>query len=60
MNTNATLEQMKELRLSGMAITYAQQLELPVHQQLDAHELIAQLLQSEQLLRQQEKTTYYF
>lgn len=59
MNTNATLEQMKELRLSGMAITYAQQLELPVHQQLDAHELIAQLLQSEQLTRQQEKTTYY-
>jgi DNA replication protein DnaC len=59
MNTNATLEQMKELRLSGMAITYAQQLELPVHQQLDAHELIAQLLQSEQLTRQQEKTSYY-
>jgi DNA replication protein DnaC len=59
MNTHATLEQMKELRLSGMAQTYQQQLELPVHQQLDAHELIAQLLQSEQLNRQQEKTTYY-
>lgn len=59
MNTNATLEQMKELRLSGMAITYARHLELPVHQQLDAHELIAQLLQSEQLTRQQEKTAYY-
>jgi DNA replication protein DnaC len=59
MNTHATLEQMKELRLSGMALTYAQQLELPVHQQLNAHELIAQLLQSEQLARQQEKTTYY-
>lgn len=59
MNTHATLEQMKELRLSGMALTYARQLELPVHQQLDAHELIAQLLQSEHLARQQEKTTYY-
>lgn len=59
MNTNATLEQMKELRLSGMVITYQQQLQLPVHQQLGAHELIAQLLQSEQLTRQQEKTTYY-
>jgi DNA replication protein DnaC len=59
MNTYATLEQMKELRLAGMAQTYQQQLELPVHQQLDAHELIAQLLQSEQLNRQQEKTTYY-
>jgi DNA replication protein DnaC len=59
MNTNATLEQMKELRLSGLALTYSKQLELPVHQQLDAHELIAKLLQSEQLCRQQEKTTYY-
>jgi len=59
MNTTATLEQMKELRLSGMAHAYSQQLELPIHQQLDAHELIAQLLQSEQLCRQQEKTTYY-
>lgn len=59
MNTTATLEQMKELRLTGMAITYSQQLELPIHQQLDPHELIAQLLQSEQLYRQQEKTAYY-
>jgi DNA replication protein DnaC len=59
MNTNATLEQMKELRLNGMAITYQQQLQLPVHQQLESHELIAQLLQSEQLTRQEEKTTYY-
>lgn len=59
MNTNATLEQMKDLRLSGMAHTYGQQLELPVHQQLEAHELIALLLQSELLARQQEKTTYY-
>jgi DNA replication protein DnaC len=59
MNTNATLQQMKDLRLSGMALSYSQQLELPVHQQLDAHELIALLLQSELLTRQQEKTTYY-
>ena len=59
MNTTATLEQMKELRLTGMAFTYSQQLELPIHQQLDPHELIAQLLQSEQLYRQQEKTAYY-
>src|SRR6266542_7052843 len=59
MNTNATLEQMKQLRLAGMAHTYQQQLDLPLHQQLDAHELIAQLIQSEQLNRQQEKTTYY-
>jgi DNA replication protein DnaC len=59
MNTNATLEQMKQLRLTGMAQAYQQQLELPVHKQLDAHELIAQLMQNEQLARQQEKTSYY-
>lgn len=59
MNTNATLEQMKQLRLTGMVQTYQQQLELPLRQQLDAHELIAQLIQSEQLNRQQEKTIYY-
>lgn len=59
MNTNATLEQMKQLRLAGMAQTYQQQLELPVHQQLEAHELVAQMVQSEQLNRQQEKTSYY-
>jgi DNA replication protein DnaC len=59
MNTNATLEQMKQLRLAGMVQTYQQQLELPVHQQLEAHELIAQMVQSEQLNRQEEKTNYY-
>lgn len=59
MNTNATLEQLKQLRLGGMVQSYQQQLELPLHQQLEAHELVAQLVQSEQLNRQQEKTTYY-
>jgi DNA replication protein DnaC len=43
----------------GMVGTYQAQLELPVHQQLDAHELIAQLVQSEISNRQQEKTMYY-
>ena len=50
---------MRELRLSGMALSYGQQLQLPIHQQLDAHELVARLLESEKLSRQQEKTTYY-
>lgn len=59
MNTNATLEQMKELRLAGMLHAYRQQLELPIHQQLEAHNLIAHLVQTEQLSRQSEKTTYY-
>ncbi|WP_431213385.1 IS21-like element helper ATPase IstB [Puia sp. P3] len=50
---------MKELRLSGMAHAYQQQLELPLHQQLEAHHLIGHLVQTEQLSRSQEKTTYY-
>lgn len=59
MNTNATLDQMKQLRLSGMAHAYYEQLQQPVHQQLDGHELVAHLIQTEQLSRQQEKTEYY-
>lgn len=59
MNTNATLEQMQELRLTGMAHAYRQQLELPIHHQLEAHNLIAHLVETEQLIRQKEKTTYY-
>lgn len=59
MNTNATLEQMKQLRLTGMAQAYHEQLQQPMHQQLDGHELVAHLLQSEQLGRQQEKMAYY-
>jgi DNA replication protein DnaC len=59
MNTTETLSQMLDLRLHGMHHSYRSQLELPMDQQLEAHELIAQLLQSEQLHRAQEKTSYY-
>jgi DNA replication protein DnaC len=59
MNTTESLAQMLDLRLNGMHHTYRSQLELPMDQQLEAHELIAQLLQSEQLHRAQEKTSYY-
>jgi len=59
MNTTQTLEQMQALRLSGMYYAYKSQLELPLNQQLEGHELIAHLLQSEQLTRYNEKTAYY-
>lgn len=59
MNTTQTLEQMQGLRLSGMYHAYKSQLELPLNQQLEGHELIAHLLQSEQLTRYNEKTAYY-
>lgn len=59
MNTTQTLQQLKQLKLHGMAASYQSQLELPVHQQLDACELIAVLTQAEILSRSNERTAYY-
>ena len=59
MNTTQTLEPMKQLRLHGMYHAYHSQLELPLNQQLDGHDLVAQLVQSEQQDRSNEKTAYY-
>lgn len=59
MNTTQTLEQMKGLRLTGMHHAYRSQLELPMDHQLEGHELVAHLVQSEALQRANEKTAYY-
>lgn len=59
MNTTQTMEQMKDLRLQGMYQAYRSQLELPMNKQLQSHDLVAHLLQSEQLNRSNEKTAYY-
>ncbi len=59
MNTTATLQQLQQLKLSGMTAAYRSQLELPVHQQLEAHELVAQLAQAELLTRNHERTAYF-
>ncbi len=59
MNTTETLQQMQQLRLQGMYRAYYSQLELPMDQQLEGHDLIAQLVQSEQISRAQEKTAMY-
>jgi len=59
MNTTQTLEQMQQLRLQGMYRAYHSQLELPMDQQLEGHDLVAQLVQSEQLHRAQEKTAMF-
>ena len=48
MNTNQTVQQLQQLKLHGMAASYQTQLEI-LHQQMDAHELIAHLSQSELL-----------
>lgn len=47
MNTQFTLEQLKTLRLNGMAKRYQAALDLPSHQQEDAHSLVALLSQAE-------------
>ena len=47
MNTTQTLQQMQQLRLQGMYHAYHSQLELPMDQQLEGHDLVAQLVQSE-------------
>jgi DNA replication protein DnaC len=59
MNTTQTLQQMLQLRLPGMHQAYKSQLELPMDHQLEGHELIAHLLQAEDLNRSNEKTAYY-
>ena len=59
MNTTETLHQMQQLRLQGMYQAYRSQLELPINKQLEGHDLVAQLVQSEQLNRAAEKTAYY-
>ena len=59
MNTTQTLQQMQQLRLQGMYQAYRSQLELPMDQQLEGHDLVAHLVQSEQLNRSNEKTAYY-
>lgn len=59
MNTNETLQQMQQLKFHGMQSSYSLQLELPIHQQLEAHELVAQLIQAELLSRNNERTAYY-
>lgn len=51
MNTTQTLEQMRELKLTGMLHCYQSQLELPINHQLEGHELIAHLLQAEKSSR---------
>lgn len=59
MNTTATLEQLKELKLQGMARSYEAVLQLPVNQHPEAHYLIAQLSEAERQNRVQYKTQFY-
>jgi DNA replication protein DnaC len=59
MNTTATLEQLQELKLQGMARSYEAILQLPVHQHPEGHALIAQLVEAERQNRTHSKTQLY-
>jgi DNA replication protein DnaC len=54
MNTTATLQQLHDLRLEGMARSYESVLQLPSHQHPENHVLIAQLTDAER----QNRTLY--
>jgi DNA replication protein DnaC len=56
MNNQATAERMRKLHLLGMAQTFEAFLQLPIHQQPSAEQLLAQLLDSEYEYRNHRKT----
>lgn len=57
MNTTATIHELRQLKLSGMASFYEGILSLAAHDQPDAHTLLAQLTQAELQSRSHQKTT---
>ena len=59
MNTTATLQQLKDLKLSGMVRSYESVLQLSTHQQPEAHTMLAQLCDAEQQNRIHCKTLFY-
>lgn len=59
MNTTATLQQLRDLHLDGMARTYESVLQLPSHQHPENHMLIAQLADAEKQNRTQYKTQLF-
>jgi DNA replication protein DnaC len=59
MNTQSTVEQLRELKLSGMAKCYQAALDMPIHQQPDTHALIAMLADAEIQYRRQARTNLY-
>ena len=57
MNTAQTLMQLQQLKLMGMHHAYSSQLDLSLNQQLEGHDLLEHLIQSETTHRSNEKTT---
>lgn len=59
MNTTETINQLQSLKLRGMTAAYQSQLDLPMDQHLEAHDMVAHLVQAEYHSRNQERTNYY-
>jgi DNA replication protein DnaC len=59
MNTKHTLEQLKELKLYGMAGCYETQLNQPAEKQPDAHTLAAMMADAEGIARIHQRTNLY-
>jgi DNA replication protein DnaC len=59
MNTQSTLEQLRQLKLFGMAGTYQAVLEQPLHQQPEPHLLLGMLTEAELQHRQMARTELY-
>jgi len=58
-NTDQTIEQLKQLKLFGMAQTYGTILTLPSHELPAIHEMMARLAEAEQISRTQQRTQMY-
>ena len=58
-NTDATLEQLEQLKLLGMAQAYRGALAMPSHEQLTANELLARLVEAESQHRLGMRTQVY-
>ena len=58
-NTDQTLEKLQQLKLFGMAQAYETTLALPSHELPTANELMARLVEAEQLSRIQQRTQMY-
>ena len=59
MNTQQTLSQMRQLKFTGMAERYGIITELGQENQMNAHTMIASLVEAEMLVRSQKKTELY-
>ena len=59
MNTQNTVEQLKSLKLSGMAKRYEAALLLPIHELQDPHSLVGTLTQAEVEYREHARTQKY-